>query len=153
MNLVYWLISREFPKHILDEDIRQTGMVGLCMAADKWDESRGTFSNFAYPCIKNAIINEFRRRKKHYHVISSDYDILGDDGTRIPLIETIMGDEDVLYIDDCEDKLGPQQKVVLNLLKKGVRPRDVAKILGITPQRVYQIQRRLRLLRKFEGKV
>ena len=60
LNLVYALISREYPTYLHDEDIIQTGMLGLCKAADKWDEKRGTFSNFAWCCIRHEIIKEFK---------------------------------------------------------------------------------------------
>lgn len=147
MKLVYWVISREFPNHTKDEDIHQTGMVGLCLAAEKWDESRCKFTTFAYYCIKTAILNEFKYRKKHSHVISLDYDIIGDDGTKTPVIETIAGDPDVMYFDDCEDQLTPLQRNILALLKRGVRPKEVAKILGCTKQNVYWTQRKIRILR------
>ena len=66
MGLVYSLILREYPTYIQDEDIIQCGMLGLCQAADKFDESKGfKFAGFAWFCIRNEIIRELNKRSKH----------------------------------------------------------------------------------------
>ena len=148
MKLVYWLIAREFPTYTQDEDIKQVGMVGLCMAADKWDESKGKFSVFAYSCIRNAILNEFKSRNKHNGVLSLDYELISDNGEKTTFGELIAGEQDVMYLDTCEDQLTPLQKQILGLLLKGVPPKDVAKRLNTTPQNVYWTRRRMRLLRE-----
>lgn len=146
MNLVYALVSREYPTYLHDEDIIQCGMLGLCQAAEKWDENKAKFSDFAWYCIRHEIIREFKKRAKHQGVLSLDYETVTD-GVRGSLAETIVGDEDVLYIDDCENQLTPLQKQILGLLKKGTRPKEVAKLLGCTTQNVYWTQRKIRILR------
>ena len=70
MNLVYFVISKYYPTFIHDEDIVQSGMLGLCKAADKWDESKSKFSTYAGRCIRNEINQEFIRRKPFSKVIS-----------------------------------------------------------------------------------
>jgi DNA-directed RNA polymerase len=146
MNLVYALVSREYPTYLRDEDIIQCGMLGLCQAAEKWDENKGKFSAFAWFCIRNEILKEFRRRAKHQGVLSLDYETVTD-GVRGSLGDTIVGDEDVLYIDDCEHQLNPLQKQILGLLKKGLPAKDIAKQLGCTRQNVQWTQRKIRILR------
>ena len=148
MKLVYSLISKEYPKYLHDEDIVQCGMLGLCLAAESWDESRGNkFSSLAFPCIRNAIIDEFKRRNKHYGVLSLDYEIVGAYDEKIPLGDLIVGDEDVMYVDDCENQLTPLQKKIVDALKSGMTPKAVAKAVGTTPQNVYFTQRKIRILR------
>ena len=148
MNLVYALVSREYPTYLQDEDIIQTGMLGLCMAADKWDESKAKFSSFAYSCIRNAILNEFRRRNKHQGVLSLDYEITGGSGEKAPFSEFVVGEEDVTYIDDCSHLLTPLQAKIMAALKRGMTPKEVAKAVGTTPQNVYFTQRKVRILRE-----
>ena len=148
MNLVYALVSREYPSYLQDEDIIQTGMLGLCMAAEKWDESRTKFSTFAYSCIRNAILNEFRRRNKHQGVISLDYEIIGDSGEKAPLSEFVVGEKDVTFIDDCSSQLTPLQAKIMAALKKGMTPKEVAKAVGTTTQNVCFTRRKVRLLRE-----
>lgn len=42
------------------DDFFQTGMIGLLHAAEKYDAEKGRFSTYAYTCIKNSIITEYR---------------------------------------------------------------------------------------------
>ena len=148
MKLVYWLIAKEFPSYIKDEDIIQVGMVGLCKAANKWDESRGKFSGFAYFCIRNAILNEFQSRNKHQGVLSLDYEIFNENGEKTPMVEFIVGEEDVGYVDVCANQLTPLQTKIMQALKKGMTPKQVAKVVGTTKQNVYFTQRKIRILRE-----
>ena len=148
MKLVYSLISREYPTYIQDEDIIQCGMLGLCQAAEKFDESVGNkFSAFAWFCIRHEIIRELKRRSKYQGVLSLDYEYSGENGVKVPFGDMIAGDEDVMYIDDCEEQLTPQQKQILELLKKGLDSKEVAEILGTTTANVTRTRRKIRLLR------
>lgn len=151
MKLVYWVVSREFPSLTQDEDIIQTGMVGLCVAAERYDDTIGTFAGFAYSCIRNAILKELQNRKKHYGVMSLDYEVVGDDGERTPMVELIMGDEDVAYVDVSVDlsRLTETQRQIYKLLVMGVEPNEIAKRLNTTHQNVVMTKRKIRLLRKY----
>lgn len=40
-----------------EEDLKQEGMLGLVYAINTYEDSKGTFSTFAYMCIKSRIIN------------------------------------------------------------------------------------------------
>lgn len=150
MRLVYWVVSKEFPSLTQDEDIIQTGMIGLCQAADRWDENIGTFAGFAYSCIRNVILKELRERKKHYGIISLDYEVISDNGERTPMVELIMGDEDVAYVDVSVDltRLTELQRKIYQLLVEGVEPIEIAKRLNTTHQNVTWTKRKIRLLRK-----
>ena len=148
MNLVYALISREYPTYLHDEDIVQCGMLGLCQAADKWDENKAKFSDFAWYCVRHEIIKEFKRRAKHQQVLSLDYETYTDDG-RGSLGDTIVGDEDVAYVDleikSC--RINETERKIYELLLEGLQPREVAKKLNLSNQMVYATRRKLRLLR------
>ena len=148
MGLVYSLILREYPTYIQDEDIIQCGMLGLCQAADKFDESKGfKFAGFAWFCIRNEIIRELNKRSKHQGVLSLDYEYTDKFGEKFPYSDLIVGDEDVMYIDDCEHQLTPLQKQIVSLLKKGVKSKEIARVLGTTTQNVSYTRRKIRLLR------
>ena len=95
MNLVYFIISREYPTYLQDEDIIQSGMLGLCKAANSWEE-RGLFSTYAGRCIRNEIRQEFVRRKPHSKLVSLEANV-NDEST---LGDLIVGEEDVVYLDD-----------------------------------------------------
>ena len=148
MNLVYALVSREYPTYLQDEDIIQCGMLGLCQAADKFDESKGKFSAFAWFCIRNEIIREFKRREKHTGVLSLDYEATGSGGERVPFSDFVVGEEDVSYVDDCSHQLTPLQAKIMAALKKGMTPQEVAKVVGTTVQNVHFTRRKVRILRE-----
>lgn len=149
MNLVYFTISKYYPTYIHDEDIIQTGMVGLCQAAKRWDESKSTFSTFAVKCICNEINMEFRQRNKHKDVLSLDYEVDNDDGDKVPLIDLIVGEEDIGYVDldSFIDKLSESQKQIYNLRRQGMSVMEIADRLGVSKQTVYKTLRKIKRLR------
>ena len=63
--LLKHIVGRMFydvPGALDRDDLFGFGMLGLIMAADSWDPSRGlAFSTYAYPRIRGAILDELRR--------------------------------------------------------------------------------------------
>lgn len=149
MNLVYSLISKEYHSYLCDEDIIQAGMLGLCKAADKWDESKGNFSTYAWYSIRNTILKEFEARAKHRGVLSLDYEVNGEDGDRVPFGSFLVGQEDVGYVDTDVDleQLSPTQRKVFALYRNGVPTKEIASTLGVNQQCVWQTMRKIRMLR------
>lgn len=148
LELVYHIIHRYYPTFIGDEDIVQTGMLGLCKAAEKWDKERGIFSTYACNCIRNEIMNEFRRRKKHKGILSLDYEVTGEDGEKTTFGDLCVGDDDVLYlgIDSCYDALTDKEQEVVELKQQGVSNEEIAKTLNVNIQFVWATMRKLKLL-------
>lgn len=152
MKLVYHLIHREYPTYINDEDIIQCGMLGLCKAADKWDESKSKFSTFAMFCIRSEIQMEFRKRAKHErYILSLDYEIDDGEGGTSTFGDIIVGDEDVPYFDIGIDlsKLNKKERQIAELLPTGMTQADIARELGITKQYVWSTIRKIRTMRGY----
>ena len=149
MCLVYSLISKEDPSYIGDEDIIQTGMLGLCKAAEKWDESRGNFSTLAWCCIRNEIVNEFRNRAKHHGVLSLDYEVDGEDGERTSFGDFVVGSEDVGYVDVEFDSysLTEKETQIFEAYKQGLTADEICEIVGCPKQLVWKTMRKIRILR------
>ena len=145
LNLVYYIIRKYYPNNIGDEDLIQCGMLGLCRAADKWDESKSQFSTFASSCIINEIKVEFRRRAKHQGVVSLDYEVNGEDGERTPVGNLIVGDEDIDYVDFNPDRdlLTEREKIVYKFLCEGLNCTEISKKLNVSPQAVAQMKRKI----------
>ena len=80
IKLVYYTINKYHSKYIRDEDMIQVGMVGLCKAADKYDERKVKFSTFACVCIRNAIRDELKKRQKYGKPLSYEALISGEYG-------------------------------------------------------------------------
>lgn len=142
MKLVYYIVSKDYPTFIRDEDIIQSGMLGLCKAAQSWDESKAKFSTYAGKCIRNEINQEFIRRKPHSKNISLEIKI-GEEGT---LADVLVGEDDVGYVDYDEfySQLEPLEAKVFDLDTLGYDTDEIANQLGIT---VTKVQKTLRIIR------
>ena len=150
INLVYFIINRDYPTYRHDEDIVQSGMLGLCKAAEKYDESRGKFSTYAGRCIRNEINQEFLRRKPHQGVVSLDT-IVGEDST---LGDLVMGDDNIAYIDDetFYNQLSEDEQTVLRLDSNGYDTDEIASIIHTSPSKVRKLIRLIRIKwRTFNG--
>lgn len=147
MNLVYFVIHQKFPRYIADEDLVQVGMVGLCKAANVWDENKGSFSNFAVNCIYNTICKEFRDRNRQITTYSLDYNYSDSDGEPITLGDMLVGDLDVDWFDISElyDLLTEKERVIVDMKRTGLTQREIAKTLGISQQSVRKHLRQIKL--------
>lgn len=149
LKLVYHVVHRDYPTYVNDEDIIQCGMLGLCKAVEKWDETKSKFSTFACKCIKNEIMNEFRKRAKHQGILSLDYEVNGEDGEKCTFGDMIVSDEDVGYVDLTIDhrRLTKREQEICELCKQGMTFEDIGKNLGISMQTVWKATRKIRALR------
>lgn len=153
MNLVHFIIKTYYPTFTTDEDIIQAGMLGLCRAANAWDGESSKFSTFASRCIINDIRNEFTRRRKHYGLLSLDYEVGGEDGT-VPFGDLLEGEQDIDFVDiePVMKRLRPIEREVLSLLAAGASPSDITRKYGWTKQRTNNIMRKIRLVwRNYNG--
>ena len=153
MNLVYFIVNTYYPASANDEDIIQAGMEGLCRAANTWDGESTTFSTYASRCILNSICIEFRKRKKHYGLLSLDYEVNGEDGTT-PFGDLLEGQQDIDFVDiePVMKKLAPIEREVFAMLAAGASPSDVTHKFGWSKQRTEKIMRKIRLVwRNYNG--
>ena len=143
MNLVYSIVSKEYPTYLHDEDIIQSGMLGLCKAADKWDERKSKFSTYAWKCIRNEINQEFINRKPHAGNISLETRV-GEDGT---LGDILAGDDNVGYVDDDTfyDQLTCDEQKVFQANKDGFTTEEMANRFGWNVQKVQKLLRLIRI--------
>ena len=149
MDLVYAVIKREYPTYLKDEDIVQCGMLGLCKAANHWNPDKSKFSTYAWKCIRNEINNEFRNRCKHQNVYSLDYEMSNDEGDRVTLEDTVIGEPDVGYIDLDVDTtlLNQTENNIYEYVRQGYEIGEVADMLNISVQTVWKALRKIRRIR------
>ena len=148
LKLVYSVVHKHYPTFAKDEDIIQCGYVGLCLAADSWEEDKGKFSTYAYRCIRNEINREFRRRCKEPQALSLDYEVSADDGSKTTLGDLIVGDSDVGYLDDVRvyQALSDNELQVYELVKQGFTPQRIAQITHLHIETVRKYLRRIKKL-------
>jgi len=151
VGLVYHIVNREYPTYIGDEDLIQCGMLGLCKAAEKWDESKSKFSTFAIICIRSEIQMEFRKRARHQGILSLDYEVDDGEGGTSTFGDTIIGDEDVSYFDIGIDltRLNEKERKTTELLLSGMSQFDVAKQVGVSTASVCRTVRKIRAMRGY----
>lgn len=149
MNLVYWIISRQYPTFLHDDDVIQSGMLGLCKAANTFDPNKGVFSTYAGRCIRNEINQEFIKRKPFSQTVSLDTKI-GEEGT---LQDVLEGEKDVDYMsDEFYDALTDEERTIMNLNLHGYGSDAIADICKITVKKVQKILRTIKIKwRKYEN--
>ena len=148
MGLVYHIVNRYYPTFINNEDVIQSGMLGLCQAADTFDESKGVaFSSYACKCISTEIIKEFERMRKHNGVMSLDAGrFSSDDEDAKTVADFVIGEDDVDYFDCTEfyNQLTDADKEIVDLRRFGLSGVEIAKIRGCSQQAVSKHLTRLR---------
>ena len=142
IRLVYFIISKEYHPYLHDDDIIQAGMLGLCKAAEKWDEEKGKFSTYAGRAIRNEIIQEFINRKPNSQMISLETEI-GEDGV---LADILVGEDGVYYVDeDFYKQLSKEEIDILNMNEMGYGTDEISELSGYDVQKVRRILRLVRL--------
>lgn len=149
MNLVHYLIGKEYPTYIHDEDLRQIGLLGLCKAAMKWNESKGAFSTFACWCIRNEIRLEFRNRLKQVETVSLETKIEnGVNGDKLSLEDVIDSGEDSdmteFTVESFINTLTTEERVVYHLKARGYTHKEISEVSGYNPAEVKDILKSIR---------
>lgn len=153
MNLVHFLIYKHYPTYSKNEDIIQQGMLGLCIAAESYDECKGKFSTYASYCVLNSIRKWFRANKKHNSNLSLDYEIPYGETETKSLVDTIIGEVDVdmsnVVLTQFRAILTPKEQEFLDLLQNNTL-QEVVLLTGLSKQTVSSRMRSIkRKWRKF----
>ena len=145
-KLVYYIISHEYPTYLHDDDLVQAGMLGLCEAANRWDETKSAFGTFAGNWIRGEIKKEFVRRKKNSGVWSTDRMMGGDDDDGTTLEELLGREDDTTYlnIEDFRDTLHTHEQMVFDLRNEGLNTEEIATKTGRNIQTIQRITRNIR---------
>lgn len=145
VKLVYYVYNRFGKSRIIEsnkEDLLSEGMLGLCQAANTFDESRKTkFCTYATLCIRNAMLMYLRKLRKYTpHEISLNDSVGKDsDGNELTWADVIE-DESVsedgmiekIIFDEFEKKQKPIDKIILREKKKGASQKEIGALLGIS---------------------
>ena len=161
MNLVYFTLSRYYPWLLQDEDVRSVGMIGLMLAAQKWEPSRGKFSTFAVKVIKREISNEWRKTQtkgrdektnRYYECAQKAAQFVGreqntNDVGDLSIWNLLASPEDVAK--ECEEridlqkalaKLPPRHVEILKLhYVEKMKLDDIGELYGMSRQRAHEI--------------
>lgn len=146
MKLVYHIINKYYPTFTGNEDVIQEGMLGLCKAAETFNDEKSTFSTYASTCILNQIKMWFRINKKHNGHLSLDYVLKSEEGETLTTLETLFGDEDVDYVDykSVFGNLSETEQAVCELLEQGYKGYEIAEKLGKSRIAISKIKNKIK---------
>lgn len=140
------MIAMKFTSHRPIEDSEQFGdaMIGLMRAVQTFDPDRGfQFSTYAYHVIKRQIWTSHRSRRKHATSIEKafleDLPDLTDPNDDQRLIDTA---DMISKMMDCVCILPAREQAVIRARLEGKKLWEVGKLLGVTKERVRQIEQR-----------
>jgi RNA polymerase sporulation-specific sigma factor len=129
-----------------DEDLVQGGMLGLVQAANNWDKNKSEFSTYAVPAIRNAVLIELKKKDKHKSVISLDTSTVRVKGDELPIMDCIIGESDIDYVDvdSLIKRLNDKDAEVLKLRLSGMTQTQIAKKYGVSREAIRQRLVRIR---------
>ena len=146
-NLVYYVLSREFGTHIRDEDLIQSGMLGLCLAAQRWDSTKDVkFATYAYKTIHGECLKQFRQRSVNA-VVSLDYKASEDSEDTLYNLAIVKTED---YITQADVNRLPTEKLrtIANKLAMGYSQTEIAHQLNVSRSNVHKRVREIRKLLK-----
>ena len=146
MTLVYFVINTYFPSWRGNEDLIQTGMVGLCKAADTYKEGESKFSTYATKCIRNEIITEFKRNSKNVPTVSLDTMVADEDDIDFhSIIPAEYVDFDInVNFSNFIGQLSEFQRTILSDLSNGLSQFEIAEKYKVSRQWVNKLCREIR---------
>ena len=155
IKLIYFTINKLRLGYMQDEII-DVAYIGYTRALNTYNEEKGSFSTYAYTCIKNEIGHYLAMknndvRKANNDVLSLNY-VADDNDNDNELIDLIKDDYDlesnttnkILVEEICKvakEVLTDKQYKVFNLCYViGYKDYETAKILGVSRERIRQIK-------------
>lgn len=134
---------------LTDEDMFQTGIIGLLKAINTFDTSKGyQFSTYAFPIVRNELLMAFRKSKKSVMVAFSldDNADIGN-GESVPYAEMIADGKDYeenvvnsMLAQQIFESLGSREKHIFAMFFVESRTQsEISKALGISQSYVSRI--------------
>lgn len=134
---------------VSDEDMFQTGIIGLLKAINTFDFSKGyQFSTYAFPVVRNEILMEFRKIKKSVNAsFSLDDNVDIGDGESVSYAEMIADRKDYeentvnsMLAQQIFEELSPrEQRIFIMFFVEGKTQREISEALGITQSYISRI--------------
>ena len=134
---------------LTDEDMFQTGIIGLLKAINTFDTSKGyQFSTYAFPIVRNELLMAFRKSKRSVIVAFSldDNADIGN-GESVPYAEMISDGKDyeenivnLMLTQQIFERLGSREKHIFTMFFVENRTQcEISKALGISQSYVSRI--------------
>ena len=131
-----------------DEDMFQIGSIGLLKAIDTFDASKGCFSTYAFPIVRNELFMEFRKSKKSVNAaFSLDDNVDIGNGESVSYAEMIADRKDYeentvnsMLAQQIFEELSPrEQRIFIMFFVEWKTQSEISKALGITQSYISRI--------------
>ncbi len=134
---------------LTDEDMFQTGIIGLLKAINTFDTSKGyQFSTYAFPIVRNELLMAFRKSKRSVvAAFSLDDKVDTGNGESVPYAEIISDGKDyeenavnLMLAQQIFESLGSMEKHIFTMFFVESRTQsEISKALGISQSYVSRI--------------
>lgn len=141
------------------EDAYQAGCYGLCLAARRWEPSKGALSTYAARAIQQRIQLECnanyaatagsetmrKHPELHVHAASLDKHV---PGTELPLFSLLEDPAAQAHMEggtiatELLEALTERERYVIERLLEGWQSKEIAHAMGVSPQMVHVIKKR-----------
>lgn len=128
--------------------------IGLCKAANAYNNDKSGFSTYAYKCMYTTIMTE-KRKENAMHTIPQNQIVYyenqvneehkdNDTSTFLNYISSKQNIENetilTLLLDNIENELVGNKRKVFLMLRNGYTQCEISKIIGISQQRISKIK-------------
>ena len=150
MPLVTWCVQK-VPYWRRDEydDLYQTGALGLCKAAMRYDPEIGvSFSTFAVCCVLGEVMNYHKREHRKITLFGFKRleDSAGTEGITIAdqIADVETGETTLrsIALRDAIERMGKEERQIIKAHAFGLTQKEIAKRMRITQPSVCRIMRR-----------
>lgn len=134
---------------LTDEDMFQTGNIGLLKAINTFDDSRGySFSTYAFPIVRNELLLVFRKSKRSVKVaFSLDDNVDTGNCESVPYAEMIPDGKDyeenvvnLMLAQQIFEELSPrEQRIFIMFFVEGKTQQEISEALGISQSYISRI--------------
>ena len=153
-NLIYSLL---YKYHLDVEEWYDLAAIGLCKAANTYNNGKSGFSTYAYKCMYTTIMMEKRKENAmrtipqnqivYYENQVSEESKENDTSTFLNYIPSKQDVENetisTLSLENIENELVGNKRKVFVLLKEGYTQSEISKIIGISKQRISKIKQEI----------
>lgn len=145
-------------KYNLDvEEWYDIASIGLCKAANTYNNDKSEFSTYAYKCMYTTIMME-KRKENAMRIIPQDQIVYYEnqvnesskENDTSTFLNYIPSKQDVenetistLSLENIENELAGNKRKVFVLLKEGYTQSEISKIIGISKQRISKIKQEI----------
>lgn len=143
--------------HLDIEEWYDLAAIGLCKAANTYNNDKSEFSTYAYKCMYTTIIME-KRKENAMRTIPQNQIVYYEnqvnesskDNDTSTFLNYIPSKQDIeneiisaLSLENIENELVGNKKKVFLLLREGYTQCEISKIIGISKQRVSKIKQEI----------